>query len=196
MTKITCLLGSPRAQGNSDLLAKRFCDAAQAAGATIDTFALRDLSFQGCTGLRHCKGGGDSCGMADDLAPVLASVARADIVLVASPIYFCNISGLLKQAIDRFFSYFVPDYVIATEPSRLGRHKAFVLVQTQGEGAERYGDLLDQYAPALDKLGFENRHLIRACGVREVGDILQQTDILHQVDVLAQSLTPTYKSGL
>ena len=108
---------------------------------------------------------------------------------MATPIYFCNMSGLLKQALDRFFSFFVPDYVTAPVPSRLPAGMDFVLIQTQGEGAERYGDLLDQYGPALDKMGFANRHLIRAAGVRERGDVLQHLSALAQADQLARALS-------
>ncbi len=189
MTRIACLLGSPRAGGNSDILAGAFCEAAEREGALVETFALRDLRFQGCVWLRHCKTRGTGCGLQDDLIPVLNAVTAADVVLMATPIYFCNVSGLLKQALDRFFSFFVPNYVTAEEPSRLGHSKTFVLVQVQGEGVERYGDLLDQYGPALDKLGFQRRVLIRACGVREVGDVLQHEEALQQARHLAQRLT-------
>lgn len=189
MTRIVCLLGSPRVGGNSDALADAFCDAALAQGAKCRQFALRDLRFQGCVNLRQCKSGAETCGLDDDLLPVLDAVAGADVVVIASPIYFCNMTGLAKQALDRFFSFFVPDYVTADIPSRLGRDKAFVLIQVQGEGPERYGDLLGQYGPALDKLGFERRDLIRACGVREVGDVLQQADVMQQAEALARQLT-------
>ena len=188
MRRVTCLMGSPRAGGNSDALAAAFCAAARAQGANVIQFALRDLQFQGCVNLRQCKTGGTECGLQDDLLPVLRAVARADVVVLATPIYFCNMSGLLKQALDRFFSFFVPDYVTASEPSRLGRSKALVLVQVQGEGPERYGDLLAQYGPALDKLGFERCELIRACGVREVGDVAQDTVALRRAETVAQEL--------
>ncbi|WP_299846394.1 flavodoxin family protein [uncultured Roseovarius sp.] len=189
MNRVACLLGSPRAGGNSDLLAKAFCDEVARNGGVVEWFPLRDLRFKGCVSLRHCKSGGETCGLKDDLNPVLEAVAAADIVVVATPIYFCNISGLFKQALDRFFSFFVPDYVTAAEPSRLGRGKAFVLVQVQGEGAERYGNLLDQYGPALDKLGFERRELIRASGVREVGDVVRHTEAMDDATSLARRLT-------
>ncbi len=189
MTRIVCLLGSPRAGGNSDALADAFCNAAVGQGAQCRQFALRDLRFQGCVNLRQCKSGAETCGLDDDLLPVLDAVAGADVVVIATPIYFCNMTGLAKQALDRFFSFFVPDYVTADVPSRLGRDKALVLIQVQGEGPERYGDLLGQYGPALDKLGFQRRELIRACGVREVGDVLQQDSVMQQAEALARQLT-------
>lgn len=183
MTRVLCLLGSPREDGNSDALAARFCSAAAQAGAHVETVALRDLRFQGYSGTET---GPD--GPQDDLAPVLEKVKKVDIVVMATPIYFCNMTGLLKQAFDRFFCFFKPDYVTNPDPSVLGRDKVLVLVQVQGEGPERYGDLLVQYGPALDKLGFERRELIRACGVRQPGDVDRQADILQRAGQLAQQL--------
>lgn len=188
MKRVVCLQGSPRPGGNSDQLSDRFCKAAEAAGAEVESHALRALRYQGCINLRHCKTGGQSCGQDDGLSPVLQAVRDADIVVLSTPVYFCNMSGLLKQAFDRFFSFLVPGYATAAEPSRLGRGKTLVLIQVQGEGPERYGDLLEQYGPALDKLGFERRELIRACGVREPGEVLGQTDVLERTDALAHEL--------
>lgn len=167
--RIVCLLGSPRAGGNSDILADAFLEAAEARGASVARHALRDLRFDGPNGMKPDPAGG--YGSDDDMAPVLADVEQSDIVVFATPVYFCNMTGLMKQAFDRFFTFFVPDYVTAAQPSRLADGKKFLMIQTQGEGDDRYADLLDQYAPALDKLGFETRAVIRATGVREPGDV-------------------------
>jgi len=188
MTRVVCLQGSPRPGGNSDQLSDRFCNAAEAAGAEVQSHALRAMYFQGCVNLRYCKTGGETCGQDDELIPVLRAIGAADVVALSTPVYFCNMSGLLKLAFDRFFSFLEPDYVTASEPSRLGRGRTLVLIQVQGEGPERYGDLLEQYAPALDKLGFTRRELIRACGVREPGEVLEQADVLERTDALALEL--------
>jgi multimeric flavodoxin WrbA len=119
-------------------------------------------------------------GVEDDMAGVLDDVIGADVIVFATPIYFCNMTGLMKQAFDRFFAFFVPDYVTSADPSRLGKGKGFVLIQVQGEGPERYGDLLDQYAPALDKLGLTDRALVRACHVREPGDVAKMDEALER----------------
>lgn len=184
MRRIVCLLGSPRPGGNSDLLAARFCQAAVAAGAEASTHALRDLRFSGYAG----DGSAGPTGPEDGLTPVLADIAGADVVVLATPIYFCNITGLLKQALDRFFRFLKPDYLTNPEPSVLGRGKALILVQVQGEGPERYGDLLDQYGPALDKLGFARRELIRSCGVRDAGEVTSDKAALRRAERLAEEL--------
>ncbi|MEO1138278.1 MAG: NAD(P)H-dependent oxidoreductase [Pseudomonadota bacterium] len=188
MKKIVCLLGSPRDGGNSDQLANRFCAAAEKHGAKVNIHALRDLRFDGYIpdAERHRE---EALGEhPDDLEGVLADVAKADILVVATPIYFCNMTGLLKQALDRFFEFLKPDYLTAAIPSRLGRDRRFVLVQVQGEGEDRYGDLLEQYGPALDKLGYTHLSLLRACSVREIGDVQNQRDVLQKADHLARSL--------
>ncbi len=188
MTKLVCLLGSPRKDGNSDLLAERFCNTAKVEGATVRTHSLRDLRFQGCMNIHFCKIGGNSCGLDDDMLPVLADLSEADVLVLATPVYFCNVSGLMKQAMDRFYSFLTADYLTAEEPSRLGRGKRLILLQTQGEAEEHYADLLAGYAPALDKLGFERRDTLRGCGVRAPGDVLKQNALMAETDALAREV--------
>lgn len=186
MTRVVCLLGSPRPDGNSDQLAERFCGALDAHGAMVKTHTLRDLRFQGyvpdaqrakeeALGEHH-----------DDLEEVLEDVDRAHIVVLATPIYFCNMSGLMKQAFDRFYTFL--NVQANGLPNRRASNKTLVLIQVQGEGEGLYGDLLTQYAPALDMLGFGRRELLRACNVRHPGDVLQQPAILQKSDLLARAL--------
>ena len=185
-TRAVCLLGSPRPGGNSDLLAERFCDALEAHGAAVKTHTLRDLRFQGyvADAERHKD---ERLGEHhDDFEEVLSDVRRSQIVVLATPVYFCNMSGLLKQAFDRFYELL--EIQPGGKPKARAPDKTLVLIQTQGEDEARYGDLLQLYAPALDILGFAQRELVRACGVREPGAVLQQSEVLRQADLLARSL--------
>jgi len=45
--KITCVLGSPRRNGNSEVLAKRFSETAEKLGAQVQTFVLNELHYRG-----------------------------------------------------------------------------------------------------------------------------------------------------
>lgn len=186
MTRAVCLLGSPRPDGNSDILADRFCGALDVHGALVKIHTLRDLRFHGyiSDAERHKD---EKLGEHhDDFEQVLDDIRRAHIVVMATPIYFCNMSGLLKQAFDRFYGLL--EIQASGLPKSRAAEKTLVFIQTQGEGEAVYGDLLDQYAPALDILGFRRRELLRACGVRDAGDVLDQPDILRQADLLARSL--------
>ena len=186
--KTVCLLGSPRREGNSDTLAKKFCDEAVKRGADVETFVLSDLKYNGCVNLFHCKNQSNRCGQKDDLTPVLQSIEQASVLILASPIYFTNLTGQLKLAIDRFFSFFVPGYPTAKVKTRLQHGQHVVLVQTQGEPEDRYTNILDQYSASFTGLGFQHLHLIRAWGVREPADINQCEGALNQCGVVANQI--------
>ena len=126
-----CLLGSPRRGGNSDRLAEHFLRHANDLGAPVETFALSELQYSGCQNLFRCKTDLDHCGLQDDLTPVLSAISRAEVLVLASPVYFTSVSSQLKLAMDRFFSFFVPDYPNAKNKSRLSAGRHVVLLQTQ-----------------------------------------------------------------
>lgn len=183
-----CLLGSPRRGGNSDALAEHFCGQAEQFGAPVKRIALSDLSYSGCRNLFRCKRDLDHCGQQDDLTPVLDAVSKAQVLVLASPIYFTSISGQLKLAVDRFFSFFVPDYPTRENKSRLSSGRHLVFVQTQGEPEERYGDLMDDFSAGFSGLGFDRQHLIRAWGVREPGDVAGNKVFLSRCDDVARQV--------
>lgn len=180
-----CLLGSPRRDGNSDALAQRFAEQAMSFGASLQTFALSDLNYDGCKNLFHCKDGSEQCGQVDDLTNVLKAVSTAQVLVLATPVYFTNVSGQLKLAIDRFFSFFVPNYPTAENKSRLSLGRHLVFLQTQGEPEDRYAGLMDSYAASFTALGFDQHHLVRACNVRSPGDVHQASSALHDCDAIA-----------
>ena len=191
MTRVVCLLGSPRPGGNSDQLASRFCEVAAKQGAEIVTHALRGLQYSGYVG----DGSAGLDGPEDDLTPVLEDVKGADVLVLATPIYFCNMTGQMKLALDRFFGLFRPDYLTNPEPTEFKPGMALVLVQVQGEGPELYGDLLEQYGPALNRMGFARRELIRACNVRAAGDVMEDAGALAQAERLAEELVQGESDG-
>lgn len=186
-----CLLGSPRRGGNSDTLATAFLHHAGSHGAAVETFALSELQYSGCQNLFHCKTGSDRCGQVDDLTPVLEAISQAQVLVLASPVYFTSITGQLKLAIDRFFSFFVPDYPTAAQKSRLNGGRHIVLLQTQGEPEDRYADLLASFSASFTGLGFEAQHLVRAHSVRNPGDIRADARVLRDCKNIANKIYAT-----
>ncbi len=183
-----CLLGSPRRDCNSDTLARRFLNRAESHGAPTQCFALSDLTYGGCRNLFRCKTYLDHCGQTDDLTPVLTAIAQAQVLVLATPVYFTNVSGQLKLAIDRFFSFFVPDYPTATRKSRLSPGRHLVFLQTQGEPEEKYADLMQSFSASFNGLGFDQHHLVRAWGVRHPGDIDEDVRALGACDAIARRI--------
>ena len=186
--KTLCLLGSPRRDGNTGTLAQRFCARAAHHGAPVEQVALFDLSFNGCANLFRCKSDLTHCAQSDDLTAVLNAVAEAQVLVLASPVYFTNVTGTLKCAIDRFFSFLVPDYAVNPVKSRLGSGRTLVFIQSQGEPEDRYRDLLDNYSAGFGYLGYDHQHLVRAWGVRDAADIADNPEFLARCDAVADEV--------
>ncbi len=171
MKNIVCLLGSPRPDGNSAAIAGRFLDAAAKRGASVRTFMLNELKYRGCQGCYVCKHHLDRCVLEDGLTQVLDAVRDADLLVLASPVYYGDITSQLKGFIDRSFSYLVPDYMTNPRPCRLAPGKKLVFVLTQGHPDEsQYADVFPRYNAFLTWYGFDGHHLIRSCGLSRQTD--------------------------
>ncbi len=164
--KLVCLLGSPRAAGITSTIAKHLTATAADLGTETKTFELNRLSYRGCQGCYACKTSHDRCVLGDDLAEVLRAAAAADTLVLATPVYYGDVTGQMKCFIDRTFSWLRPDYVGNSQPSRLTPGKTLVFVMSQGNPDEKlFDDIFPHYAKFFAWLGFTQSRLVRACGV-------------------------------
>ena len=90
---------SPRKNGNSALLAEEFARGAADAGHRVEIISLRDKNIGFCRGCYGCRSG--ACVLKDDMAEVLQKMIDADVIVLASPVYFYSIDAQLKALIDR-----------------------------------------------------------------------------------------------
>jgi len=186
--KIVTLLGSPRSHGNSATVAGRFTETAEQLGAGIRTFELNRLTYRGCQGCYACKKKLDHCVVEDDLTEVLTAVQEADLVVLASPVYYGDVTAQLKGFIDRSYSYLKPDYITNPQPSRLGPKK-LVFIITQGHPDETlFADIFPRYDQFLKWLGFTETRLIRACGIGPATVDAVPVATLEQAEALAREL--------
>ncbi|MBQ6273904.1 MAG: flavodoxin family protein [Oscillospiraceae bacterium] len=103
--KIIILNGSPRPNGNTAALTAQFRKGAEEAGNTVTEFQLAKMNIRGCLGC--WQGGKDPahpCVQRDDMERIYPVYREADIVVLASPLYYWFISGHLKNAFDRLFA--------------------------------------------------------------------------------------------
>ena len=102
---ILILNGSPRSKGNTAMLCEAFSAGAQSAGHQVTRFDLHKLDIHGCLGC--VKGGKDPaspCVQKDDMGLIYPVYREADLVVLASPMYYWGFSGQLKTAFDRLFA--------------------------------------------------------------------------------------------
>lgn len=97
---VLILSGSPRRGGNSDLLCDEFMRGAADAGHNVEKIFIRDKKIGYCSACYGCRATGE-CVIRDDMAQVLERMHWADVVVMASPVYFYSIDAQMKAVIDR-----------------------------------------------------------------------------------------------
>lgn len=98
--KVLILSGSPRKYGNSDLLCDEFMRGASANGNDVEKIRIAEKNIGYCKACYACKKDG-ICAVKDDMAEILEKMHLADVIVLASPVYFYSIDAQLKAVIDR-----------------------------------------------------------------------------------------------
>lgn len=112
--KIIAVNGSPRKSWNTATLLNSALDGAKSQGAETQMIHLYDYRYTGCTSCFSCKRKGGSsygkCAVKDELAPILEEIAAADALILGSPIYFGQVTGMMRSFLERLlFQYIVYD---------------------------------------------------------------------------------------
>ena len=101
--KITVFNGSPHAErGNTHIMVEAFLEGARAAGAETENVFLSHKTIHHCAGCFACwlKTPG-KCAIRDDMAELLPKLQSSDLVVFATPLYVDNVTGIMKNFMDR-----------------------------------------------------------------------------------------------
>lgn len=161
MKKVLILSSSPRRGGNSDLLCNEFLRGATEGGNHVEKLFLKDKKINYCTGCGVCVNQ-KSCPQKDDAAEVLEKMVAADVIVMATPVYFYTMCGQMKTLIDRCCARY-------TAMS----NKEFYLIITAAEdnqpNMERTADTFQGFFDCLDNPSL--KEVIYGLGVWHVGDV-------------------------
>ena len=185
--KIVCIKASPRKNGNSSALAENFLKTAEARGANIRTYTLNDLEYKPCQACYACKRRLNHCALQDDLIPVLNAFSQCDLAVLATPVYYADISAQLKAFIDRTFSLLNPDYHSRPDPARFAPGKKMLWIITQEAPEERHGDIFKRYAEMFKYIGCDP-YLIRGVCVEIPGEVKSKLEVMKETEELARKL--------
>jgi len=107
--KILILSASPRKDGNTATLVNWFCEGVQIKDVNIEIIPTAFLKYKsnGCASCRACQKLKEyECVIDDEAKPVLKKMAVADVIVMATPLYFFGASAQLKIIFDRMFSLY------------------------------------------------------------------------------------------
>ncbi len=175
--KIVVLNESPRKNGNTSALVKSFTEGAKSVGNTVEEFYLDSMNIHGCKG---CFGGHSDrecpCVQKDDMAKIYSAVRECDVVVLASPLYYWNMSGQLRTAVDRLFAL-----EEGGENLLRGHGKACVLLMAaEGSG---FDDVVTYYNHLTEHLKWKNLGSVLAGGNCDVGDIEGKAELQKAFDL-------------
>ena len=162
--KIIILNGSPRKSGNTTALTAAFTKGAEETRNQVTEFFLDGMNIKSCKG---CFGGGKNCDspcvQKDDMDKIYPFYKEADVVVLASPLYYWNISGQLKMTFDRLFA-------VAECDSEYHNPKkdSILIMAAEGndfEESEYWYNRLEKH------LGWKSLGKVLCGGVMAIGDI-------------------------
>lgn len=99
--KVLILSGSPRKGGNSDLICDEFMRGAKESGNTVEKIRAAEKKIDYCKACYYCTKHNGKCVIKDDMADIMQKIIDADVLVLASPVYFYSIDAQLKALIDR-----------------------------------------------------------------------------------------------
>jgi multimeric flavodoxin WrbA len=122
MMNITVFNGSPRAErGNTHIMVEAFSKGARKADAHIETVFLREKEINHCQGCFTCWGESNTCILDDDMTDLIEKYMGSDVVIFATPVYVDNVTGIMKQFMDRLIP--ILDYHMITDENGETVHK-------------------------------------------------------------------------
>lgn len=177
---ILVLTGSPRKGGNTDKLADAFIAGARQAGHTTVKYSAADKNIKGCIDCQTCFRSGRACSVPDDFAELAPLLEKADMLVLATPMYWFSFPAQLKAAVDKLYSY-----LMSGTPLKI---KECALLACGGDQDEsKFGGLVKSYNLIAEFLGWRDSGVIIVPGLHDKDDILK-TDGLRRAEAFGKNL--------
>mgnify|MGYP002565007077 CR=1 FL=1 len=158
--QVLIISGSPRKGGNSETLCDELQRGCQEAGHRVQKICLRDKQINFCKACYACRKTG-TCVQKDDVSGILQEMASADVIVLATPVYFYSMAGQMKTLIDRCLS---------GGNGLAGKEFYFIATAAAGKAEmERTIDGLRGFTDCLP--GAQVKGVIYGAGAWQLGDI-------------------------
>ena len=158
--KVLVLSGSPRKNGNSDMLCDAFIKGAENSGHLAEKILIKNKKISPCLACYGCRNT-HLCVQKDDMREILEKMVQADVIVLATPVYFYSLSGQLKTLIDRT----LPQYTQIA-------NKDFYFMATAAAGKKSMERTMDALRGFTDCLPNANiKGYVYGAGVYEKGEV-------------------------
>jgi multimeric flavodoxin WrbA len=186
---ITALYGSPRKDGNTDLLMQAFVDGVREAGGEPREIFLRDLKFSPCIDCGGCLKTG-SCVLRDDLDDVYPHLIAADVIVLAAPVFFYGLNALAKAMVDRTQCFWARKYLLGRglRQERGSEGRGILLSVGGAKGQKNFDGILLTAKYFFDALDMPFSHNLMYEKIDEKGAIRQHPTALEEARSLGHEI--------
>ena len=168
--KVTIILGSPSKGSNTHILVNEAQRGLKDAGADSEIFFLNDLNIKGCQSCLFCKMKDTTeCATKDDMQLIYKAMEASDGIVVATPIYFHDVTAQTKMWLDRMFPYLgsregVKEGVKTVLTGRMPGNKRAKFIFTQNQPDPRlFIDHIETFMEMVGVVGFDVKgHIVAA----------------------------------
>jgi multimeric flavodoxin WrbA len=186
--RVLGISGSPRREGNTDLLLAEVMKGAASKGAEVNTIVLNDLEISPC---QHCDACFEAgvCRVKDDMHMVYKELEKADRIVLASPLHFRGVSAQAKAMIDRCQALWARKYILKKPPLGDERERKGLFVSVGGmKIAKLFEPALATVKAWFSVLNIAYSGNLLFPGVDEKGAIKNSPDALKQAFLAGQKL--------
>lgn len=177
---------SPRSGGNTDALLDSVLAGAGEGGALTEKIVLNDLNFRPCQECGGCDKTGE-CVIDDDMSLIYKSVAGADHIVFATPLFFRSVSAQAKMMIDRFHCRWIAVNLLKKMPQKKGRKGVFICASADTK--DGVCDDARRLAEAFFKtVGVDCFGQILCRGAENEGDVKKRGDIIKRAFDMGRDL--------
>ena len=162
MKNVLILSSSPRRGGNSDTLCDEFMQGAIESGQRVEKVFLRDKTIHPCTGCGVCSQYKKPCPQKDDAAEIIGKMLAADVIVMATPVYFYTLCAQMKTLIDRTCARY----------TEMGGKEFYFILTAAEESVEMMERTVECFRGFLDCLDDpEERGVVYGVGAWQAGEI-------------------------
>lgn len=173
--RVVGIVGSPRKEGNTDILVKEVLRGAGDKGGQVENIFLNDLQIKPCQAecSSHCLKTG-KCIIEDDMRDIYNKLFESDVIVLGTPVYWYGPSAQLKAFIDRWFAFSHPGYV-----SKMKGKKVILVAPFEEEDISAADPLVNMMMKSLSYLKVELYDKILV-SVGEKGAIKENKKVMNQ----------------
>ncbi|MFX0091594.1 MAG: flavodoxin family protein [Candidatus Hodarchaeota archaeon] len=169
--KTICIIGSPRSKGSTSFIVDKIIEGMKAHKIEVVRYVLAEQNINFCKGCRRCEVSGE-CVQHDDMHKIMNDLLDSDIVLLASPSYWSDVTAHMKVFIDRSLPFCDTNSGVSSVPS--GKVGLSVALRA-GSSKKETQHIIDTFEHYFGHLGIKPIGRLTIENIREVEDIQKNT---------------------